>query len=302
MKIAMYKMKNNKFLGNCFAFVFSLEETETPKSFTRSEFLMFVKTDNKVWNAIHSQEEWTNEHVFGHKTPMLRIGSECLLGSFGDSHCNCEEERIVAMKMIKGNGAGIYVHLPQEAQGQGLFYKAHELNLQVNGVMPNGMYVGAKTQTEAATILLGRPIIDSRNYDVIAEGLKALGLEGYTYDFMSRNVKKVRTLKTCGISINRMVDITTTIDDENVGETLVKWIQKGFCFTTDEATQIITLLNSGKKLPPRAENLIEEALSLCRNKQSEERLFRKSHLDDVTRESLKKAIFQYVKVQNERIA
>ena len=87
-------------------------------------------------------------------TPCLRFGSECMFGMFGDSHCNCEDERKKALQFIGENG-GIYVHMPQEAQGNGLFYKAEELQLQVHGRLQSGRYIGMKTQAEAARILRG---------------------------------------------------------------------------------------------------------------------------------------------------
>ena len=92
------------------------------------------------------------KNLFGEVVPCLREGCECLLGVFGDSHCNCENERENALSMI-GEKLGVYIHTPQEAQGQGLFYKAQELHLQVNGIMPDGTYVGPKTQSEAAELL-----------------------------------------------------------------------------------------------------------------------------------------------------
>lgn len=294
MKVAMYKMKENKYLGDCFSFVFSLSEREIPESFTRPELIVFVKTEEAVWNSISTLGEWMTCPAFCNSArPLLRIGSECMFGMFGDSHCNCEEERITALDMIKENGSGVYIHLPQEAQGLGIFYKANELNLQVNGVLPNGEYIGPKTQSEAASLLAGKAIIDSRNYEIIVKALKQINLHNYEYDFMSRNPGKVKALSSCGIMIADMVDITTTINRENLGETLTKWITKEFCFTTDEAKQIISLLCSEEKLPARAEALVLEAASYYTSVDGRERLFRRNHLDDTTNRLLEDAILNY---------
>ena len=48
-----------------------------------------------------------------------------------------------SIKLISENG-GIYVHLPQEAQGWGLFYKLKELELQVSGRTEKGKFIGKK--------------------------------------------------------------------------------------------------------------------------------------------------------------
>ena len=86
--------------------------------------------------------------LFSNKNVFLRIQCECLLGMYGDSHCDCEEQRMQSIKLISEND-GIYVHLPQEAQGWGLFYKLKELELQVSGITENGKFIGKKSRDEA---------------------------------------------------------------------------------------------------------------------------------------------------------
>lgn len=293
MKYATYKMKENKYLGNCITVVVKLEEDEIPEGFTRPEVVVYVKPDSKVFEQIATVEDFCKVKLFGNEMPLLRIGSECMFGVFGDSHCNCEEERIQALTMI-GMNEGIYVHMPQEAQGHGLFYKAQELNLQVNGILPTGENVGCKSQPEAAEILLGTRMIDIRNYEFIARLFKELGLDGYVYRFMSRNREKMKCFTKAGIQIGGMVDVTTRINNENIAETLVKWIEKGYCFTMDEAIQIINLLESGERFPERAEKLIYQAYYMYQNMEEREKLIKHSHLDMNTEKILEKAIYNYV--------
>ena len=57
--------------------------------------------------------------MFAGKKIVLRIQSECFLGMYGDSHCDCESQRIDAIKLISQEG-GIFVHLPQEKHRVGV--------------------------------------------------------------------------------------------------------------------------------------------------------------------------------------
>lgn len=273
MEKALYKMHNNKHLGNCFSIVCKLGDT--PTGYTRNEITLLVKTTDTVWESVNSLSDFKNAPLFGNEEPYLRLGSECMLGMFGDSHCNCEEEREMALRKI-GENTGIYIHLPQEAQGMGLFYKAKELHLQVNGYLPSGKYVGCKTQGAAAELLTGSAIIDSRNYDLIGRLLTELGLAKYEYRFMSRNPKKVASLEKEGISISSMYDITTTMNADNMGEYLTKWVEKGYCFTLDEVEQVVAAIHSEMALPHRAVSLLQKAANMLET--AEGRAYLSKHL------------------------
>ena len=112
--------------------------------------------------------------MFADKKIVLRIQSECFLGMYGDSHCDCESQRIDAIKLISQEG-GIFVHLPQEAQGWGLHYKLKELELQVSGRTQNGEYVGKKDRDSAQKMLLDiHNFRDNRSYEIVAEILPGL--------------------------------------------------------------------------------------------------------------------------------
>jgi len=256
---ALYKMENNKYLGNCFAIVKHFDRV--PNGFTGADITILIKPSDEMWDEVESLEDLLiKEDLFGNTQPYLRVGSECMLGVMGDSHCNCEEERIAALKEI-GRNSGVYIHMPQEAQGRGLFYKAKELHLQVHGYMPDGSFVGCKSQAEAARLLTGMSNIDVREYDLVANIMKDLDLDGYTYSFMSRNPNKVKSLRSAGINVT-MYDIATHMNADNMGEYLTKWIVKGYCFTNDEVVQLVNIIKSDICIPKRAQDLLSKAAEM----------------------------------------
>lgn len=268
MKAALYKMENNKYLGNCFNIIVELDDN-TAYGLTRNEIVVLIKTSDEKWEAINTLEELKNTCLYDDENEevYLRIGSECMLGVFGDSHCNCEQEREAALKKI-GSTRGVYIHLPQEAQGNGLLYKAKELNLQVHGYMPNGLYIGAQTQSAAAAILTGKHNIDKRTYKCVETVMDTLKLDRYQYVLMSRNPRKVKDLKKSGVGIVGMYDIMTKMTTDNMGEYLVKWINKKYCFTLDEVIQVIELIeNKNTLVPDRAGRLLETAADMLQTKE-----------------------------------
>ena len=157
------------------------------------------------------------------KRGSYQIQSECFLGTYGDAHCDCEVQRINAIKLISQNG-GIFVHLPQEAQGWGLHYKLKELELQVSGRMPHGEYVGKKDRDSAQKMLLDvHNFCDNRSYEVVAEIFKKLGIDKNTFLLVTDSDKKVDSLNMTGINIVKYSDdISTKINADNVSEYLIK--------------------------------------------------------------------------------
>lgn len=293
-EFSIYKMENNKYMGNCICVECKL--AEVPEGFTGNDITILIKADDDVWERSNTLEELTSSDIFGANIPYLRFGSECMLGVMGDSHCNCEEERIEALTKI-GKNRGVYFHMPQEAQGMGLFYKAKELHLQVHGYMPNGKFVGCKSQAEAARLLTGNKIIDSREYDIISEIMKDLGLDKYSYVFMSRNPNKVKSLKNAGIEVVKMYDINTHMDANNLGEYLTKWIDKGYCFTEDEVTQLIDIISVGSNIPKRATDLLSKAADMFGT--TEGRAYLEKHLYGA--EDKKQALYNLI-VYNYKVA
>jgi len=111
---------------------------------------------------------------------------------------------------------------------------------------------------------------------------------------MSRNVNKVHNFRDAGIHIGAMTEVATTMTGDNIGETLVKWVKKGYCFTKDEAEQIISILESGETLPERANKLIYEAYEMYGTDEGLKKLEHRSHLPVVMKQKLKNVICSYV--------
>lgn len=289
MKMAMYKMNHNQYLGNCFSVV--CENETIPKGFTRSEVTVFIKTTEEIWNTVNTLEELKQADLFGDREPYLRIASECMFGMMGDSHCNCEQERVKALKKI-GSATGVYIHLPQEAQGMGLFYKAKELHLQVHGYLPSGEFVGCQTQTDAAFLLTGHKIIDIREFDFVGKMMHELCMDHYHYIFMSRNPAKVKSLKKSGITIDGMYDIATRMNADNMGEYLTKWIEKGYCFTLDEVEQVLERMDSEEILPVRAKTLLTKAADMLETDAGRAYLKKHLYVSEKVQERLFSAIME----------
>lgn len=142
---------------------------------------------------------------------------------YGDSHCDCESQRINAIKLISQDG-GIFVHLPQEAQGWGLHYKLKELELQVSGRTPYGEFVGKKDRDLSQKMLLDvNDFCDNRSYEIVAEIFKKLGIDSNTFLIITDSDKKIASLNKMGInSIKYSDDISKKINADNVSEYLIK--------------------------------------------------------------------------------
>lgn len=259
MKLAFYRMKNNVYMKDCFAVVAKVDDCSLWK-LTRDEIIIFIKPCVMAYSEITDIRKLRNaSNIFEGCTPVLRVGSECMFGMFGDSHCDCEPERRSMLRLLNERG-GVYVHLPQEAQGMGLFYKAQELHLQVSGFLPDGQYVEPLSQNEAAQKLTGNKVIDCREYSIVGELLKALGLLKYTYELVTKNPSKASAARASGIKISRTLDSSTVMTADNLGEYLAKWWQKSYPLTAEDMKRITNMLNSPDvEIPSRAVNLLNEA-------------------------------------------
>lgn len=259
METAFYRMRNNIYMGDCIAIVCKLNENELNSSFTRNELIVFIKVSPVSFGNITDINKLKNsEDIFGNNKPILRIGSECMFGMFGDSHCDCEPERRSMLRLLNERW-GIYIHLPQEAQGMGLSYKAKELQLQVSGFKPDGTYIGQLSQSEAAEILTGDKIIDNRSYSVVSDVLNELNLLKYTYELVSKNSSKIDEARSNGIKVSSIINSSTVMTADNLGEHLAKWWEKSYLLTDEDILHIINILKSSEiELPPRAVNILNE--------------------------------------------
>ena len=123
-RISFYLQKNNHIFGDCVLSVCYNATQEEIKEYglTGENILLLIKNSQLKSFLDKKNINYYKElsKIFSNKNIFLRIQCECLLGMYGDSHCDCEDQRMQSMKLISEND-GIYVHLPQEAQGWGFF-------------------------------------------------------------------------------------------------------------------------------------------------------------------------------------
>lgn len=250
-KFSFYLQNNNiLFNGDVLTVCYMADEEEVSKyGLTSPNIVLFIKNAKISEIKLCSDCDYYSEikRMFADKKIMLRIQSECFLGMYGDSHCDCESQRINAIKLISQEG-GIFVHLPQEAQGWGLHYKLKELELQVSGRTPQGEYVGKKDRDSAQKMLLDvHKFCDNRGYEIVAKIFKKLGIDKNTFLVITDSDKKVTSLNKTGISfIKYSDDISKKINADNVSEYLIKIYNLTHNFDDEIIDLIIKIIEERK--------------------------------------------------------
>ncbi len=258
-KFAIYHMNSNSFLGDCTSVVYRPSKKEITNDHLLVNHLLVIIKSRVDLKKLLTIEDIRKANIFVNDKPvLLRLSSECLFSSFGDTHCDCESQRICTLREIHKYGEGIFIHIPQEAQGNGLFYKAMELELQVNGFLPDGKFVGQKSVTEAAKLMLGDlKKLDKRKYLSIKTVFESLNLRKYKFALMSENPKKKKFLeKILGVKISSTYKVKGHITIENIGEYLSKLYSKSFVLSDEELKDIYGIINSSKEIPERAASVL----------------------------------------------
>lgn len=254
---SFYAMENNNFMGSCLVVVYHASDQEVAENgLTSPDLSLYIKTLIDV-NDFKSVDDIGKKELFDKRDAIvLRVASECQFGAFGDSHCDCESQKQSAMQYMMKH-QGIYVQMPQEAQGRGLAYKAAELQLQVKGLDQTGTFVGKKDIEQASEFILGTNKVDVRKFVVLKKVFQRLHLNRYAYTLISSNPQKVDELSSSvGVSICNSKDVSRIINIDNISEYLSKIYLKNFQLDRDDLRKIYEIILSSEDIPERAGTVI----------------------------------------------
>lgn len=249
-ELVYYYQRNNILFGdNVFSICYKASEDEIKQnSLTGSNVLVFIKS--KEFESIDNSKLTIDrksiiKEAFQGKDILLRVQSECLLGMYGDSHCDCESQREEAIRLIKEND-GIFIHLPQEALGYGLEYKCKEVELQVNGRIQQGDFIGFKDKESAQTYLTKtNHYNDLRRYGIVMNIMKKLGLEKNKFILLSNSQSKLNDLECFGLRVEPYTDyVNAKVTSDNVSEYLSKILESNYNYSEDILDNIFEVINA----------------------------------------------------------
>ncbi|MEM1303988.1 MAG: GTP cyclohydrolase II [Planctomycetota bacterium] len=154
--------------------------------------------------------------------PIVRLHSSCFTGDLLDSlRCDCGDQLHMALDMIRREGAGALVYLPQEGRGIGLTAKIKAYALQDQGM-----------DTVEANLALGFKA-DSRDYGIGIQLLKDLGLTKVR--LLTNNPKKTDAIVYGGydLTVVDQVPIVPPINEHNAAYMATKRDKMGHQLPTD---------------------------------------------------------------------
>lgn len=260
-KYSFYYQKNNKLFNNNILVVCYRATTQEIKKYnlTGENIILFLKS--KEMDELIGKENVNYTTIVNkafNREIYLRIQSECLLGIYGDSHCDCEEQRTEFIKQLNDND-GIFIHMPQEAQGWGLFYKCQELELQVNGRNQDGKFIQCMTRDDAQKYLLQtQKFNDKRSFELVANILKDLKLSKKKFVVYTESEKKIEELQSYNIDAVKFIDfINQRITCENTSEYLIKILNETHTYDKSTIDKLCDVIISRKYNERTLETLIE---------------------------------------------
>lgn len=249
-KLSWYFEKKNSILGdNVLAICYKADEKEINQShLTTNNILILIK--NKELSKYIDVKDFDLKRclsdVFKGKI-FMRIQCECLLGEYGDLHCDCEQQKKDSLKILNEK-EGIYIHLPQEAQGHGLHYKLKELELQVNGRDDSGKFIGYKDRNEAQRLLLkNEKFEDKRDYSIIKTVLTEIGIADKEFVLITDSSKKIAELQNSGLNVETYSNYkNNNINIENVSEYLIKILEETHVYDINIIEEIMKIIRERK--------------------------------------------------------
>lgn len=152
--------------------------------------------------------------------PLVRMHSSCFTGDVLDSlRCDCGDQLHLAMTMLRDEGVGAVVYLPQEGRGIGLTAKLKAYQLQDQGF-----------DTVEANHKLGFKA-DARDYGIGLQILKDLGLTSIR--LLTNNPLKVNAFPGFDLEVVEQVPIIAPPERQRAGYLATKRDKMGHLLPPD---------------------------------------------------------------------
>lgn len=192
-QLISYRLKNEKFVKR-------VTKSKLPTVFGEFDIYGYL---NELDNTEHVALVKGNPTDFKHKSPVVRVHSECLTGDiFHSLKCDCGNQLAAALELINNEGAGVFVYLKShEGRGIGLLNKLKAYSLQEQG-----------QDTVQANLSLGFPA-DLRDYGVGAQILIDLGIK--KFKLITNNPRKIVGLEGYDLEIVERVSLPVSENKHN---------------------------------------------------------------------------------------
>ncbi len=180
----------NRYMGKCMQVVFTVDdEAVAENALTHHDVLILVKT---LLDPLESPSDngvlFDRKHFDFKNDVPLRVSSACLHGALGDTDCLCHQETIAYMEQIRDHGYGVFVYMPQDAQGRGLRDKVRDHRL-IHGVDEVGRKIEPVSAEESLRTLYPEGY-DIRKYGILRKIFSRLGLFEVKFRYLGEGEEK----------------------------------------------------------------------------------------------------------------